>query len=443
MFIFQNRFLYLCGVLIMERQKTINLVLFGKTGSGKSELINYLIGIRKAKTGIGMPVTNDFDEYVHQFRDGTIIHVFDSEGFESGRFVEQEAHILAFLNDKYRSRDIRSWPHILFYCVSLSYARFEEEEAEFIRKIEETTLCPVTIVITNCELGFDSGETVKMEKRIKDCLGEETRIFFVNSDMDTFDNENPHPRRSAVKEETPHFGRDDIINELEILAWNSVSSRMSKDYSSKIYTGLGRILIGAYKELCDHVESANSLSLIRGKVSACKLKNSRKNLSQLIKQTQDENQTRINFLISMIDLECNEGAFDFSEWDISPQKLADGCISLDLISNQLSPSKLSAKCRKEYENLKGLERVEEHIEAIIHVKESMKSMMADNINNKLSKVVDNESVDQKYYNKMQDLWKKNRKPRHIRGGKPGRNDLCPCGSGKKFKHCCQGKGKYD
>lgn len=25
----------------------------------------------------------------------------------------------------------------------------------------------------------------------------------------------------------------------------------------------------------------------------------------------------------------------------------------------------------------------------------------------------------------------------------GRNDLCPCGSGKKFKKCCMGKGKYD
>jgi len=23
--------------------------------------------------------------------------------------------------------------------------------------------------------------------------------------------------------------------------------------------------------------------------------------------------------------------------------------------------------------------------------------------------------------------------------KPGRNDPCPCGSGEKYKHCCQGK----
>lgn len=29
------------------------------------------------------------------------------------------------------------------------------------------------------------------------------------------------------------------------------------------------------------------------------------------------------------------------------------------------------------------------------------------------------------------------------GQKPGRNDPCPCGSGKKFKKCCMGKGIYD
>ena len=27
--------------------------------------------------------------------------------------------------------------------------------------------------------------------------------------------------------------------------------------------------------------------------------------------------------------------------------------------------------------------------------------------------------------------------------KVNRNDLCPCGSGKKFKKCCMGNGKFD
>lgn len=29
------------------------------------------------------------------------------------------------------------------------------------------------------------------------------------------------------------------------------------------------------------------------------------------------------------------------------------------------------------------------------------------------------------------------------GAKIGRNDACPCGSGKKFKHCCINTGKYN
>ena len=31
----------------------------------------------------------------------------------------------------------------------------------------------------------------------------------------------------------------------------------------------------------------------------------------------------------------------------------------------------------------------------------------------------------------------------IKKKKVGRNDPCPCGSGKKFKKCCLGKGIYD
>ena len=29
-------------------------------------------------------------------------------------------------------------------------------------------------------------------------------------------------------------------------------------------------------------------------------------------------------------------------------------------------------------------------------------------------------------------------PGHIKKTNVGRNELCPCGSGKKFKKCCQG-----
>lgn len=39
----------------------------------------------------------------------------------------------------------------------------------------------------------------------------------------------------------------------------------------------------------------------------------------------------------------------------------------------------------------------------------------------------------------------NRKPKQLvrKHAKVGRNELCPCGSGKKYKHCCQASGKFD
>jgi uncharacterized protein len=39
-------------------------------------------------------------------------------------------------------------------------------------------------------------------------------------------------------------------------------------------------------------------------------------------------------------------------------------------------------------------------------------------------------------------WIRNKENKVIRIASPERNDLCPCGSGKKFKHCCSGKPLY-
>jgi uncharacterized protein YecA (UPF0149 family) len=42
----------------------------------------------------------------------------------------------------------------------------------------------------------------------------------------------------------------------------------------------------------------------------------------------------------------------------------------------------------------------------------------------------------KFTNKLPIL---GRKPFKRKRPLPGRNDKCPCGSGKKFKHCCEKK----
>ena len=61
--------------------------------------------------------------------------------------------------------------------------------------------------------------------------------------------------------------------------------------------------------------------------------------------------------------------------------------------------------------------------------------------NKNESVVNNTIDNQKMMQAFAE-YKKAHTPK-IREYKIGRNDPCPCGSGKKFKHCCLSSGKYE
>jgi preprotein translocase subunit SecA len=59
-----------------------------------------------------------------------------------------------------------------------------------------------------------------------------------------------------------------------------------------------------------------------------------------------------------------------------------------------------------------------------------------------------EKMEQKEQKKEQEVQKNTttkveKEPQKRIAPKVGRNDPCPCGSGKKFKKCCAGKGIYD
>lgn len=62
-----------------------NLAIFGKTGAGKSTLINAIFGEEVAPTGVGRPVTMESHFYEHS---AGFLGVFDSRGLEIGRDTE-------------------------------------------------------------------------------------------------------------------------------------------------------------------------------------------------------------------------------------------------------------------------------------------------------------------------------------------------------------------
>jgi uncharacterized protein (DUF697 family)/GTP-binding protein EngB required for normal cell division len=121
-----------------------NLVIFGKTGVGKSTLINAIFGEEVARTGIGEPVTRGSHLYLDKVGH---LGLIDTQGLEVGK---DNKEILSDLNSA--MKEMRKMPladqiHVAWYCVRGMDRRFEDTEAEFIKRLDELGL-PVIVVLT-------------------------------------------------------------------------------------------------------------------------------------------------------------------------------------------------------------------------------------------------------------------------------------------------------
>ncbi|KQW47295.1 GTP-binding protein [Nocardioides sp. Root1257] len=126
-----------------------NLAIFGKTGVGKSTLVNAIFGAEIAQTGIGEPVTRAEHLYLHQ--SGTL-GVLDTRGLEVGK--DNDA-LLSELRDYLhgmRRKPLADQIHVAWYCVRAGDRRFEATEADFVRALADLGL-PVILVLTQVQRG--------------------------------------------------------------------------------------------------------------------------------------------------------------------------------------------------------------------------------------------------------------------------------------------------
>ncbi|MFJ6428343.1 GTPase family protein [Microbacterium maritypicum] len=121
-----------------------NLAIFGKTGVGKSTLINAIFGEEVAPTGVGEPVTMDEHLYIH--RSG-FLGLLDTRGLEIGKDTDELISELGEYLKKMRRQPLSEQIHVAWYCVRATDRRFEDTEAEFIRRLHDLGL-PVVAVLT-------------------------------------------------------------------------------------------------------------------------------------------------------------------------------------------------------------------------------------------------------------------------------------------------------
>ncbi|HEU5484026.1 MAG TPA: DUF697 domain-containing protein [Microlunatus sp.] len=121
-----------------------NLALFGKTGVGKSTLVNAIFGEEVARTGIGEPVTKGSHLYLDKVGH---LGIVDTQGVEIGRDDREILRDLDKVIKESRKLPLSEQIHVAWYCVRGMDRRFEDTEADFIRRLDELGL-PVIMVFT-------------------------------------------------------------------------------------------------------------------------------------------------------------------------------------------------------------------------------------------------------------------------------------------------------
>lgn len=116
--------------------KTLNVIVVGMTGSGKSTLINSIFGCNVSATGLGQSVTTQTSKYCN---DEDNISIYDTVGFQlnsanNSKFI---VDIKAIMKN--------NQTYVLWYCINSTSNRYEDT---LLKELHSLGI-PIIIVLTN------------------------------------------------------------------------------------------------------------------------------------------------------------------------------------------------------------------------------------------------------------------------------------------------------
>lgn len=131
----------------------INIAVVGKTGSGKSTLINGVFGGEFATAAVGEPVTTKFRR--HTTPDSPLA-IYDTPGFDMSENSTEKVReeLIGLIKKGIDSRDMDQAIHCIWYCINTAANRVEPAELEWLSEFTEENSqynVPVIIILTQSQ----------------------------------------------------------------------------------------------------------------------------------------------------------------------------------------------------------------------------------------------------------------------------------------------------
>eukprot|EP00923_Selenidium_pygospionis_P010346 GHVN01017983.1.p1 GENE.GHVN01017983.1~~GHVN01017983.1.p1 ORF type:complete len:362 (+),score=43.08 GHVN01017983.1:212-1297(+) len=124
------------------------ILVSGKTGTGKSTLINQVFGDDVAKTGVGTPVTQKVEEFKWPEKSLTLL---DSKGLEAEAYQETLNDLKEVIDKRGKSKNAWDQIAVAWVCVSYEGKRFEDCDKSLVELLIANRI-HVVIVVTQTTL---------------------------------------------------------------------------------------------------------------------------------------------------------------------------------------------------------------------------------------------------------------------------------------------------
>lgn len=202
---------------ISNNKLNANILLIGKSGVGKSSLLNYIFDDEIVETGAGAPVTKEgIHKKVFNYRDDFTLSIYDSWGLEPNKVEEWKTYVIDEVK-KHEKENVSDWFNTIIFCVSAASGRVEDFELDVLRELKKD-MNHVIVVITHCQ--HNNSNTMErasaMKDRVKEAGLDNNDIIYACS----------CEKKLINGDKVERFGKEEILSQIIINLWKNFKEKL-------------------------------------------------------------------------------------------------------------------------------------------------------------------------------------------------------------------------